>query len=141
MFGVEIYAVISGSMEPTYKVGSVIYVVDVEPDELKEKDSITFKLPNDIVATHRIVDIQKDENGNRLFQTKGDANDKVDERLVKETEIIGKPIFSIPLLGYLANFVQTRNGLLVTLGVGLLSIIIVNIIDGITEQKKEKEET
>ena len=135
IFNVQIYTVLSGSMEPTYKVGSLIYVKEVDTKELKEKDPITFRLTNKTIATHRIVDIQEDEKGNRLFQTKGDANQKMDERLVEEREIIGKPIFTIPLLGYVANFMQTQTGLYITIGVAISLIIIVMIIDSIVDDK------
>lgn len=140
IFDVQIYSVLSGSMEPTYKVGSVIYVKDINTSELKEKDPITFQLTNNTVATHRIVDIQEDENGNKLFQTKGDANDKVDEKLVKESEIIGKPIFTIPYLGYIAHFMQTKQGMITTIGIAIALIIIVMVIDMITDDKKNKKE-
>ena len=139
LFGVQIYTVLSGSMEPTYKVGSVIYVVDVEIDELKEQDPITYRIGNDTIATHRIIDI-KEENGKKTFQTKGDANDKPDERLVDENEIIGKPIFTIPLLGYLANFMQTRYGMLTTIGIAISLIIVVVIIDIAVDDKKKEEQ-
>ena len=139
LFGVQIYTVLSGSMEPTYKVGSVIYVVDVEIDELKEQDPITYRIGNDTIATHRIIDI-KEENGKKTFQTKGDANDKPDERLVEENEIIGKPIFTIPLLGYLANFMQTKYGMLTTIGIAISLIIVVVIIDIAVDDKKKEEQ-
>lgn len=139
LFGVQIYTVLSGSMEPTYKVGSVIYVVDVEIDELKEQDPITYRIGNDTIATHRIIDI-KEENGKKTFQTKGDANDKPDERLVDENEIIGKPIFTIPLLGYLANFMQTKYGMLTTIGIAISLIIVVVIIDIAVDDKKKEEQ-
>ena len=140
IFNVQIYTVLSGSMEPTYKVGSLIYVKEVDTNELKENDPITFQLTNKTIATHRIVDVQEDEKGNRLFQTKGDANQKVDERLVEESEIIGKPIFTIPLLGYVAHFMQTQHGLYITIGVAISLIIIVMIIDSIVDDKKKKEQ-
>lgn len=140
IFGIEIYAVLSGSMEPTYKVGSLIYVVNVDTDELKVKDAITFKIGNDTIATHRIIDI-KEENGKKTFQTKGDANDKPDERLVEENEIIGKPIFTIPLLGYISKYMQTQYGMLTTLGIAIALIIVVVIIDvALDDKKKEKQE-
>ena len=53
--GLQIYTVISGSMEPTYHVGSLIYVKKVDPSTLKVKDPITFELSDKTIATHRIV--------------------------------------------------------------------------------------
>ena len=140
MFGVEIYAVLSGSMEPTYKVGSLIYVVDVDINELKEQDPITFRLTDSTIATHRIINI-KEENGKKTFQTKGDANDLPDKNPVLEDEIIGKPIFTIPLLGYIAYFMQTTSGLIITIGIGVGLIAITLFIDMITSDKKNKKKS
>ena len=41
LIGLTPYTVLSGSMEPEYHVGSVIYVTKVEPEELKERDGIS----------------------------------------------------------------------------------------------------
>ena len=139
LFGIQIYTVLSGSMEPEYKVGSLIYVVDTEINELKEKDVITFRITEDVIATHRIVEIV-DEGNEKKFRTQGDANDFVDEGLVDSRNIIGKPVFTIPYLGYVASFMQTLSGKMITVGVSLLLIIIIVVIDMITDDKKKKIE-
>ena len=86
LFGIQVYTVLSGSMEPTYKVGSLIYVIDIDVSDLKEKDVITFKISENVVATHRIVEIVDEGNGKK-FRTQGDANDFVDEGLVDSKNI------------------------------------------------------
>ena len=139
IFGVELYAVLSGSMEPTYKVGSLIYVVDVDTDELKEQDAITFRLTDNTIATHRIIKIEEQDN-KKLFYTKGDANKLPDKNPVLEDEIIGKPVFTIPLLGYIAYFMQTTSGMIITIGVGVGLIAITMFIDMITSDKKEQKQ-
>lgn len=138
IFGIQVYTVLSGSMEPEYKVGSLIYVVDVDVDELMEKDVITFKLTDNVVATHRIEKIDYDENGDRIFTTKGDANDYIDEVPVYEKYILGKPIFTIPYLGYITSFMQTFSGKLITIGISILLVIIVIIIDSVVDDKNKK---
>ena len=56
--GLTPYTVLSGSMEPTYHVGSLIYVKEVEPSEVEVGDPITFVVNEDLlVATHRVVEI------------------------------------------------------------------------------------
>ena len=106
--GLQIYTVISGSMEPTYHVGSLIYVKKVDPSTLKEKDAITFQLSDKTIATHRIIEIVHDETNTNVykFRTKGDANKDVDANLIEPNKVLGKPIFTIPLLGYLAIYIQ-----------------------------------
>ena len=61
LFGMQVYTVLSGSMEPVYHTGSLIYVKNVDYRDLKEGDVITFMLDEDTVATHRIVGIVPDE--------------------------------------------------------------------------------
>ncbi len=138
LFGFEIYTVLSGSMEPTYKVGSVIYVKEVNADELKKDDTITFKLTEETIATHRIVNVVE-ENNERKFETKGDANENNDEGYVTEDRILGKAIFTIPYLGYLAEFIQTKHGLMITLGVGVGLTVLVMLLDELTKDEKNKK--
>ena len=59
VLGLTPYAVLSGSMEPTYRVGSLIYVKKTDPADVQVGDPITFVVNEDLmVATHRVVDIE-----------------------------------------------------------------------------------
>lgn len=136
LFGINIYTVLSGSMEPVYKVGSLIYVVDNDVSELNVGDVITFKLTDEVVATHRIVEI-KEDNGYKEFYTKGDSNEDVDEKSVAEEDIIGKPIFTIPYLGYVASFMQTKSGSLIMIGVGFSLFVMMMMIDLIIDKNRK----
>ena len=63
LFGLQVYAVLSGSMEPTYHVGSVIYVEPVDPSEIQVGDPITFVMNEELtVATHRVVRIDAENS-------------------------------------------------------------------------------
>ena len=112
LVGIEPYTVLSGSMEPTYHVGSLIYVKEVDVNDLKVDEPITFYLDGSTVATHRIVEILPDtSNPDAIyFRTKGDANDSVDSNLIHSSKVIGKPIFTVPYLGYFSNFLQQPEG-------------------------------
>lgn len=74
--GIQVYTVLSGSMEPTYHTGSVIYVKKVDYTALRVGDPITFMVDEHTVATHRIVNIIPDDEDPTVlrFVTKGDAN-------------------------------------------------------------------
>lgn len=126
IFGLQVYTVLSGSMEPTYHVGSVIYVKNLDPADLCVGDPLTFGFGPDATATHRIVGIFPDEqNPDALcFQTKGDANNSVDESLVSHDEVIGKPIFTVPYLGYLASFIQTKAGKCICIAAAILVLVM-----------------
>lgn len=130
LFGLQIYTVLSGSMEPTYHVGSLIYVKKAAPEEIHEGDVITFMLSETTTATHRVVAVVPDEDGSTLrFQTKGDANAAADATLVHEKNVIGKPVFTIPVLGYVASYIQQPPGLYVAICAGALLLLLVFLPD------------
>lgn len=137
LIGFTPYTVLSGSMEPTYHVGSLIYVKDMEPEEIKVGDPITFILNEDLtVATHRVIEI---DNYNQLFYTKGDANNAADGTPVNFKNLIGKPTFTIPYLGYAAEFLSTQLGRITGIAVLGLLIILVFVIDIKKKIKKNKQ--
>ena len=41
LFGLRLYGVETGSMEPAYPVGSVVYVADASAEEVRTGDGIT----------------------------------------------------------------------------------------------------
>ena len=137
LFGLQVYTVLSGSMEPEYKVGSLIYVALEDVENLKIGDVITFMATDKVVATHRIEKVVN-ENGKIKFLTKGDANDYIDENLVSSDNVIGTPVFTIPYLGYVATFMQMPSGRTFTCIVFVLLMIVVIAIDTITDDKKRK---
>ena len=114
--GFNLLTVLSGSMEPAYHVGSLIFVKNVDVNTLKENDVITFMADEDTIVTHRIYSVLNevgDDGSTTLkFRTKGDANTATDASLVDYRNVIGTPVLSIPYLGYLANFIQRPPGIL-----------------------------
>ncbi|MBQ6934160.1 MAG: signal peptidase I [Clostridia bacterium] len=144
LIGLNVYTVLSGSMEPTYHTGSLIYVKKVDYTKLKTDDVITFMLDEDTIATHRIVEVVPDENDSTVlrYRTKGDANDAVDGSLVHYKNVIGSPVFSIPKLGYLANYIQQPPGMYVAISAGAILMMLVFIPDLFEkdEPKKKKDE-
>lgn len=140
--GMTPLAVLSGSMEPTYHVGSLIYVKDADPEEVQVGEPITFKISDDTMVTHRVVAIDTDA---RTFQTKGDANDNVDGGAVAYENLVGKPVFTIPYMGYLAVYANTTTGMIITVTVILVILILTFLPDflmkgGDEEEKDEKKE-
>ena len=126
IFGLAPYTVLSGSMEPEYHVGSLIYVRDTSAEELKINDPITYTMKNGVVVTHRIIEVISDtENPNNVsYVTKGDANDTADSTPVHISEVIGKPVFTIPLLGYVAYYIRTPVGIAIATAIVCLLIIL-----------------
>ena len=121
----KILVVYSGSMQPVIKTGSLIFVKP--DDDYQQGEIITFYGYADAInkqstITHRIYAI-KTENNQKIFITKGDTNDQPDKKEVQPNEIIGKVLFSLPLLGYAIKFVQTTSGFLAVLLIPLLVLI------------------
>lgn len=139
--GLQVFTVLSGSMEPDYPVGSLIYVKTVDYRELEVGDVITFMMNADTVATHRIAGIIPDEEDPTVlrYQTKGDANDAVDGALVHYKNVIGTPVFTIPLLGYVANFIQNPPGTYLAVSGAAILLMLVFLPD-LFESSKKKEE-
>ena len=142
LIGLQVFTVLSGSMEPTYHVGSLIYVKDVDPFELESGDVITFMLDEDTVATHRIVEVVPDENDTTVvrFRTKGDANDVIDGSLVHYKNVIGTPIFSIPYLGYVSHYVQNPPGTYITISVVAVLLIFLFLPDLFAKDDQTEEQ-
>ena len=139
IFGIQVMAILSPSMEPQYPTGSAIYVVDVDPTDLKVNDVITFKVSDSMTATHRIIEIVLDEDDPDVvrFRTKGDSNNTADGPLVEVDDVVGRPVFCIPFLGQLAMYIQSPPGTYVTIGVGVAMFLFVMIADTVTEDKKD----
>ena len=140
LFGFDIYTVLSGSMEPFYHVGSVIYVKERAPEKIAVGDPITFMLNENLVATHRVIEITEDENSELAFKTKGDANDAADGGLVNYRNVLGVPCFSVPMLGYLAAYIQTpvgRYAALTAAGIVVFLVFVPDMLFGGKDKKKE----
>ena len=138
--GLQVFTILSGSMEPAYHTGSVIYVKEIDPADIKVGDPITFMLNEDTIATHRVVEVVPDEEDPSVirFRTKGDANAAEDGSLVHYKNVLGTPVFTIPKLGYFANFVQQPPGLYVAIAFGAVLVLLAFLPDLLGDDKKKK---
>lgn len=95
-------AIMSYSMVPTFSRGAVVISIKATPKNIKELkvgDIINYRAESGEVI-HRIIAIEKDEDGNLLFQTKGDNNNNPDGKLVNEKQVLGCVKLYIPYVGY-----------------------------------------
>ena len=171
IIGLTPMTVLSGSMEPTYHVGSLVYVKKINPSEITEGMPITFVVNDDlVVATHRVIDIEKlesamkavvtedmkpvmDEDGNPTFArvaleepayyftTKGDANDAADGSPVYYKNVVGTPVFTIPYLGYVSSWLQTRKGMIMGGCIAMVLLMMTFIPDMIRKMDDEPKKT
>lgn len=140
--GLQVFTVLSGSMEPTYHTGSIIYVKEVDYKSLQIGDPITFMMDEDTIVTHRITEILPDTEDPEVlrFRTKGDANDAEDGTPVHYKNVIGKPVFSIPKVGYAVDFVQRPPGMYLGIAVGALLLMLI-IIPELWWEEPERDES
>ena len=151
--GVQPLYVMSGSMEPAFHVGSLIFVQKTDPADIEVGDPITYTI-NEAgdYSTHRVIAIESYETGTRYitdengevvldaqgnptieeypleetsyyFQTKGDANDAPDGTPVYYRNVVGVPQVTIPYLGYLAHWLQTPRGRI--MGITIAAVVII----------------
>ena len=141
IIGLQVFTVLSGSMEPTYHTGALIYVKKVDPYTIEVGQPITFMLDENTVATHRVVGIVPDEEDPTVirFRTKGDANEAEDGGLVHYKNVIGTPIFSIPYLGYIADYIQHPPGMYIAISAGAVLLLLVFLPDVFAPDDKDKD--
>lgn len=130
LFGYMPYTVISGSMEPKYQVGSLIYVRQVPSGEINVGDPVTFTMGGKTI-THQVIEADRGAN---TFKTKGLANQNTTEGPIPYADIIGKASgFSIPYAGYTFTFLSSITGkilLLCAVGVLILLVLLEKIFSG-----------
>lgn len=134
--GGQTLSVLSGSMEPGIPVGSLIVITDVNANELEVDDVITFKVSDSTLVTHRIVEIDEEQ---QLYTTKGDANETNDGNQISHNNIVGKLVFSVPLLGYLSIYMQTPLGIAFLCGIVIVLLLLNYLPEILKKNEKNKE--
>ena len=129
LWGFQIYAVTSGSMEPEIYTGDVIYVKQVPFQSLEAGDVITFSMNQGrTIVTHRV---EKIDEKNGLLQTKGDANKDTDPAWITRDTVLGKVQYVMPGLGYLALMSSTLSGKLFLMAVFLWMVAAQIAVSGV----------
>ncbi len=129
-FGWRVDAVLTGSMEPRLKVGSLVVTVPVEPDTIKVGDIITFRPATGgrNTITHRVIGIE--QNSPLRFETMGDANIRSDSNTVLQQNVVGKVYFHVSSLGFLTEFLKTPLGFvfgMVIPGIVLITLYVASM--------------
>ena len=127
LLGLSLEPILGGSMEPAIKTGALIAITKVAPEEVQVGDIIGFKVEAmDTPVCHRVIEIVDTEEGVG-FRTKGDANEDPDTWVVKPENLIGKTVFHLAWLGYIAKFIKTPYGFGLLLGLPALTIIALEL--------------
>ena len=121
----EHYVVLSGSMEPEIHTGAMVYVdKNVTVENIETGDVIAFKT-NTVLVTHRV---EKKDDKNKVFITKGDANENVDFAPVPYGMYVGKTLFSIPYFGYIMKYVHSLTGVVILITVAISQSLLSRLL-------------
>ena len=135
IIGYKPVVVLSGSMEPAYPVGSLIYYKTASFEDIDKNDAITFYIDSDTLVTPRVV--VKNEIS-QTFVTKGDANPTNDADPVEYKNVAGKALeIYLPVIGSVFASSVKYIAVAVIGGILLLNIILSNLI---VDEKQPKEE-
>lgn len=142
LFGMQTYAVLSGSMEPAYPTGALLYVRKVDPADIQPGQVITFLLDEHTVATHRVVEVIPDpeEAGIYRYRTKGDANEAADAGLVHCKNVLGTPVASIPYLGYVITWIQNPPGTYYAIALALFMVLLMLLPESPRQKTKNSSD-
>ena len=131
IFGYKAYIITTDSMKPSINSGDVSIVRNTKEDNIETGDVITFK-QGDKVITHRITNIEE-QDGKKVYTTKGDNNNLEDDEKVEYSQIEGKNVLTIPKLGYIINALENQV-------VFLFIVLILLVLLFLRIRKEEKKE-
>ncbi|MBQ7625125.1 MAG: signal peptidase I [Clostridia bacterium] len=139
IMGFSIFRVLSGSMEPTIPVNSMIMVKKVDPEAVKVGDVITFYSTdpslNGAINTHRVIEITE-ESGELAFVTQGDANVVKDDYLTLSRNLIGKVIFKSRAIGFIVTLAANPVIFIPVIILPLVVLLVVNVVKTVRISKE-----
>jgi signal peptidase I len=127
--GISAYVITGASMTGDIPKGSLAIDRNVPVSSLQVGDVITFQPPlTSGNVTHRIIAIDKDADGNRVFKTKGDFNESADPwQFTLDRPVQAKYVFHVPWIGYVLAAFTLRLVRTAVLGVVGLLILFMTI--------------
>lgn len=135
LFGIRPYIVLSASMEPTIMTGALGYINTHDCEDVSTGDIVAYSMGDEITVIHRIVGVNEDGT----YITKGDNNENEDFVSLHPSQIVGTIVFSIPKLGYVTSWLQTKQGIIISIGLVAVGLISSWLDDCSEEKKKPKQ--
>ena len=134
------YVIATNSMEPVINVGDIVIIdSDVDLDDLKEDQIIAFYADIRGAGNKRVVvhylDSVTEEDGVRIFRTRPEIDDDIDPWKLKDADIIGNHVLTIPKIGPFLLFAQSTIGRIVLVA----DIVVIYIIISIAFPSKNKK--
>ncbi len=143
ILGYRMFTVATGSMSGVYEINDVIAVKDCDTSLLKVGDDIAYQGKRGgvegLLITHRIIKIENDASGKRLFTTKG-VNAPSEDPVVQEEQVLGKVIGVVPVISFLNHIVKTQLGFFLLIFCPLVVVIVLEVLQTITDIQLDKNE-
>ena len=127
LLGWQLQSVLSGSMSPTYPVGSLLVVGQIDASDVRAGMPIVFEDPLEPgrIVTHRVVPpVPGDASA---FRTRGDANAAMDPVAVPARLVRGKVLWSVSVLGSILDWLRWPNGFVLLVGVPAALLILTEV--------------
>ena len=141
IFNFRLFTVISGSMEPKYKIGDVLVAVETDPKNIKVGDAISYLGTRgsfkDKVITHEVIKIEKDKQGKRYFHAKGLAN-AIEDPIVEENQLYGVVKYKVKTLSLIYKVVGTPIGFIIFVVVPILYTIGSEMLTSLLEKEEKR---
>ena len=139
----QAYVIVSPSMVPSINVQDAI--ITKRQDDFKIGDVCTYLSKNPsyfgIMITHRIIGTDINENGEKVYIFKGDANYSADPLPVSQDQIYGKVVMRIPKIGYVQYFLSTAYGWIIAIVipcVGIITFDIIKLVKNSSTKRKKR---
>ena len=146
-FNYRLFTVASGSMAPQYNVGDVLIAKETAAEDIRVGDSLTY-LGNTgtftgKVVTHEVTRIEKTDDGQYIFHTKGKAN-LIEDPPVYEKQVYGVIVWNPKILSFIYKIVGTQYGLFIFVVLPIFYVIgsemITAMLENEAKRRKEYEE-
>lgn len=127
LLGWQLQAVLSGSMSPTYPVGSLLVVGQIDASDVRAGMPIVFEDPLEPgrIVTHRVIGpVPADASA---FRTRGDANPAPDPAAVPARLVRGRVLWSVSLLGAALDWLRWPNGFMLLVGIPAALLILIEV--------------
>jgi|GEM_PF-970520 len=134
--GLSPNVIISGSMVPALDVGDLVLLEGLHPGmQVETGDIIAFRVKGmDIPVSHRVIEVLQTGEG-PAYRTKGDAEEQADQWVIPHQDVLGKVIYAIPKLGYLAGGLRSRQGFIALVVLPAAGLALLEVRDYLYSEK------
>ena len=141
LFNFRLFSVVSQSMVPAYDIGDVLVAKEQDPSTIKEGDIVSYlgttgSFANKVV-THRVVNVEKREDGKYYYRTKGDAN-LVEDPIIMEDQLYGVVVYKSVLLSLVYRIVGTQIVFFMFIIIPIMFVIGSEMISTLLEKEEDR---